>query len=203
MKIPFNKKTFNDYDHQIDKFNRLLRNLPERDKVKKAFDLTAKAHKGQKRDEGIPYLIHPVRLVNTLVEEFDEKDADILIAALLHDVVEDSDTTQEEISEQFGQRAGGFVEKLTRPRGEETEESKKRDKLIKHKKIMKAEDEVRFIKAVDLLDNLRSMFYRDDRGVRYKRHIHEAETMTLELAKSVNENISNKVRELLKVISRP
>ena len=68
----------------------------DRNLVLKAFSFAKEAHKGQKRLSGEDYIIHPLRIVNCLVFELSIKNTDLIIASILHDVVEDSNTTIKE-----------------------------------------------------------------------------------------------------------
>ena len=70
-------------------------------RIKDAYALAAKAHEGQKRKTGQPYIIHPVAVAKIAAEEL-ELDANTVIAAFLHDVVEDTPYTVEDIRAQFG-----------------------------------------------------------------------------------------------------
>ena len=80
----------------INYFNEL-----DKAQVIKAFDLTIKKHEGQKRASGEDYSIHPVSVAKILADM--NVDKDMVIAGLLHDVVEDTDTTTEDIEAAFSQ----------------------------------------------------------------------------------------------------
>ena len=82
------------------------------------------AHEKQFRDEGAPYVIHPVRISLTLFE-LEKATPTRVMAALLHDVVEDTGIPLEEITRRFGKRVATLVDNLTRPRPiDETDEQK-------------------------------------------------------------------------------
>ena len=66
-----------------------------------AIELATKAHKGQKRKTGEPYIIHPLSVAATLIDW--GMDIDSIIAGVLHDTVEDTSVTREEIETQFGE----------------------------------------------------------------------------------------------------
>ena len=70
------------------------------EKIKKAYEVAEKAHKGQLRQSGDPYISHPVSVAVILVDL--GMDTDCLCAALLHDVVEDTEVTLGTLSRQFG-----------------------------------------------------------------------------------------------------
>jgi len=80
-----------------------------------ALQLAAERHAGQTRRDGItPYVNHPVDVARILVRDGDiDDDDELLAAALLHDTVEDTDTTVEELEDRFGTRVAGLVEEMT------------------------------------------------------------------------------------------
>ncbi len=78
-----------------------------------AWELALTAHSGQLRQSGEPYVTHPLAVAE-LVYELIEPDADALCAALLHDVVEDSDTSLSLIEEQFGRHVAGIVDGVSK-----------------------------------------------------------------------------------------
>lgn len=119
----------------------LLQNLKknfseaEFQELKAAYDFSAAAHEGQKRQTGEPYFIHPCAVVNVLVDlGFD--DVSTLVAAFLHDVLEDTQVTADELEQKFGKEVLELVEGVT-----------KLDKI----KFVSAEDEQ--------AENLRKMFF--------------------------------------------
>ncbi|MBN2016019.1 bifunctional (p)ppGpp synthetase/guanosine-3',5'-bis(diphosphate) 3'-pyrophosphohydrolase [Candidatus Dojkabacteria bacterium] len=186
------KDRFTDLDYQYKKLLRSIRTLSSQKNIISSLKLARKAHSGQKRDEGQDFFIHPVRIANCLINELSTKNPDLIIAGILHDVVEDSETTINDIQNKFGKRVSTIVEIITR-------DPKKETKIEKHKRLMKKSAEIKLVKAVDRLDNMRSMPYRVDRGARFKRHLKEIFEMNLPLAKSVNPYI---LREMKKVIKR-
>ena len=107
----------------------------EFEELKAAYDFSATAHEGQKRQTGEPYFIHPCAVVNILVDlGFD--DVSTLVAAFLHDVLEDTPVTSDELEQKFGKEVLELVEGVT-----------KLDKI----KFVSAEDEQ--------AENLRKMFF--------------------------------------------
>lgn len=81
----------------------------------KCVNFCAIKHRFQKRKdpEGTPYINHPIGVANILVEEGGVTDPDVIMAALLHDTVEDTDTTLDEIEKQFGTKIRGIVCEVT------------------------------------------------------------------------------------------
>ena len=116
---------------------KLKKNFSEAEfqELKAAYDFSAAAHEGQKRQTGEPYFIHPCAVVNILVDlGFD--DVSTLVAALLHDILEDTPVTSDELEQKFGKEVLELVEGVT-----------KLDKI----KFVSAEDEQ--------AENLRKMFF--------------------------------------------
>jgi GTP diphosphokinase / guanosine-3',5'-bis(diphosphate) 3'-diphosphatase len=84
-------------------------------KLLEAASFAAAKHVDQKRkgDVGAPYINHPLEVANLLVNIGGVTDIDILIAALLHDTIEDTETTREEIAERFGENTAAIVVEVT------------------------------------------------------------------------------------------
>ena len=84
-------------------------------KFVEAASYAAKKHRNQKRKgaDGEPYINHPLEVANLLVKVGKLEDYDVLIAALLHDVVEDTETKKEELTELFGEAVSGYVSEVT------------------------------------------------------------------------------------------
>jgi guanosine-3',5'-bis(diphosphate) 3'-pyrophosphohydrolase len=84
-------------------------------KLLEAASFAAKRHTGQKRkgSDGEPYINHPLEVANLLANVGKVDDFDILIAAILHDTVEDVGVTKEEIIERFGPEVAGYVLEVT------------------------------------------------------------------------------------------
>ncbi len=91
-----------------------LRHLPEHEhkRVRKAYDLARKLHDGQKRKSGEPYFIHPVAVALKLARV--GADTETIIAALLHDTVEDTPITLEEIEKEFGETVTRLINGVTK-----------------------------------------------------------------------------------------
>lgn len=128
----------------------------DRKKIIAAFEFASRKHAGQRRDEGTAYIIHPVRVAITLLDDIGTWDADMVAGGLLHDVVEDCGVRIKTIRKQFGKRAAGFVLAMTRPRIRgEGEVEKEKHKIEKLASLAKASLELRMLKGADILDNLR------------------------------------------------
>ena len=82
------------------------------DLLRRVYDFAAKAHTGQQRLTGDPYIAHPLATAGVLAEL--EMDATSIVAALLHDVVEDQDYTIDDIKSEFGAEVAGLVDGVTK-----------------------------------------------------------------------------------------
>ena len=106
----------------VQKYKDLLRTsyqtLSEEDKsqIRLAFEVAVDAHQDQRRKSGEAYIFHPIAVAQIVAEEIG-LDATSIIAALLHDVVEDSDYTLEYIEEHFGENVARIVNGLTKIAG--------------------------------------------------------------------------------------
>lgn len=152
-------REFHDFTIQEDRFFDLLNGLPStsRATVKEAYLQARAAHDSQMRDDGTPYILHPLRAAISLISECGIKNTDILCAMLLHDVVEDTHVTLAAIEKLFGKNVAELVHNVTRARTvHPTEERVRRDKAAKFEKLLTADEETRTIKCADLLDNIRS-----------------------------------------------
>ncbi|MGN0454422.1 MAG: RelA/SpoT family protein [Ruminococcus sp.] len=127
------------------------------DKVEKAYRLAEEAHGDQRRLSGVPYILHPTSVACILVEL--GMDTDSIIAALLHDVVEDTHYTLEEIEEMFGKSVANLVDGVTKiskipySNREEQQAENIRKMLI----AMSNDIRVIIIKLADRLHNMRTI----------------------------------------------
>jgi len=100
------------YDDLIHHTYRKL-NEEQLELIKKAFDVAWDAHKDQRRKTGEPYIFHPIAVAKIVAEEIG-LGATSIAAALLHDVIEDSDYTYEDIEKLFGKKIADVVNGLTK-----------------------------------------------------------------------------------------
>ena len=154
-----------------------LFNQEKRLRILKALDLAKKSHKRQKRIEGDPFVIHPIRIVNIIIYDLKITDADMIISGLLHDVVEDTDTSIKKINQQFGKKIARLVLALTRDKNKETKE----EKFVK---TLRSPKSVRILKTCDWLDNLRSCALLTDHNEWWQRYTAQGKEMSVPLAKS-------------------
>ena len=133
-----------------------------------AFQYADQAHSGQLRKDGSPYITHPLAVAEIVAEL--ELDTDSIIAALLHDCIEDTGATHEEIAKLFGATVADLVEgvtKLTRVQYTSKEEEQM-ENLRKMLMAMAKDIRVILIKICDRLHNMRTMEYQTPRKQREK-----------------------------------
>lgn len=131
----------------------------ELSQIEQAYQFAKQAHEGQYRKSGGQYIDHPVDVAGILVDL--QMDAVTIVAALLHDVVEDTAVTVEEISEQFGQEAALLVEGVTKLKRMvyKTAEDQLAENHRKMFMAMAKDIRVILIKLADRLHNMRTLKY--------------------------------------------
>lgn len=144
----------------LDEYLRKSERSFERDKIKKAYDLANDAHRGQKRVSGEPYISHPVAVAYILAEL--GMDTDTLTAALLHDVVEDTAYSLEDIEDRFGEEIARLVDGVTKlgkiPLS--TKEEQQSENVRKMLLAMSQDIRVIIIKLADRLHNMRTLQFK-------------------------------------------
>ena len=130
--------------------------------VKKAYELAAKVHEGPKRLSGEPYIMHPLS-VALILARLGMDDASI-IAAMLHDTVEDTDLTNDEIKKEFGDTVAELVDGVTKigrvPL--QTKEEQQAENIRKMLIAMSRDIRVIIIKLADRLHNMRTLMYKPE-----------------------------------------
>ena len=128
--------------------------------IDRAVEYASNKHKDQKRKDGSPYIIHPLAVAEIVAEM--GLDLDAVLGALLHDCIEDTDASHEEIEHLFGQTVAELVEgvtKLTRANFSSTEQAQM-ENLRKMFMAMSKDIRVVLIKIADRLHNMRTMQYQ-------------------------------------------
>ena len=128
--------------------------------IQRAIRYAEKKHSAQKRKDGSPYIIHPLAVAEIVAEI--GLDTDAILGALLHDCIEDTDSTYDEISRQFGSTVAALVEGVTKLTRVEysTLEEQQMENLRKMFMAMSRDIRVILIKIADRLHNTRTMQYQ-------------------------------------------
>lgn len=156
----------NDYlqqlDHSVDEmFDRLSQRYQADDiiRLRQAYALAREAHNGQKRAAGEPYIMHPVAVARIVAEEF-MLDANSVVAAFLHDVVEDTPYTIEDIRERFGDDVAFLVKVVTKPSkvvGAAPDVRKQENNFRQLLDSLRHDIRAVFVKLADRLHNMRTL----------------------------------------------
>ncbi|KOA21077.1 GTP pyrophosphokinase [Clostridium homopropionicum DSM 5847] len=145
-------------DELLEKIDKNCTNV-NKDLIIKAYNYALSAHKEQKRVSGEPYIIHPVEVACILAEM--GLDENTIAASLLHDVIEDTDSTYKEIGQEFNFQVANLVEGVTKL-GKikyKTKEEQQAENVRKMLFAMTKDIRVILIKLADRLHNMRTLKY--------------------------------------------
>jgi len=124
-------------------------------KIEEAINIAIEAHGGQKRKiRNIPYIIHPLSVGIILARAGASED--VIVAGILHDVVEDSEMTNSRIEEKFGSTVADLVKDLTSENKGSTWDERKK---MQREHIGHMSHDALLIKSADTLDNMRDIAY--------------------------------------------
>ena len=142
-----------DLINKVRSYNKFLN--PET--LNKAYDFALKAHKTQKRDEGVPYIIHPIAVASILTEL--KLDSATIATGLLHDTIEDTYATYETIKEEFGQEVADLVDGVTKISLFENQAESNSKAENFRKLILATSKDIRvlLVKLADRLHNMRTI----------------------------------------------
>jgi len=148
----------------------------DEDALNRAYVFAMRAHGNQKRASGDPYFSHPLEVAGILTDY--RLDTNSIITALLHDTIEDTDATSEEIEEQFGVEVAQLVDGVTKLTQIElqSEESDQAENFRKLVLAMSEDIRVLLVKLADRLHNMRTLHFI---GNREKRRRIALETMEI------------------------
>ncbi len=160
-------------------FNDLLANIKsynnDTKKVEKAYKYAKYLHEGQYRQSGEPYISHPLNVAYILSEM--HADIDTICAGLLHDTLEDTNITKEEIAEEFNKDVANLVDGVTKI-SKMNFSTKKEQNLANTRKIITgitSDVRIIIIKLADRLHNMRTLEYKSE----FKQKENSMETMDL------------------------
>ncbi len=133
--------------------------------IGKAYQIADNMHQGQLRKSGEPYMIHPAAVAIILAEL--GMDDETIVAGLLHDAVEDTDYTKEQLEKDFGPEITNLVDGVTKLGSIvfESKEERQAENLRKMFLAMSKDIRVLIIKLADRLHNLRTINYMDERKI--------------------------------------
>jgi len=139
-------------------------------RIRNAYEFAEEAHRGQTRKSGEPYILHPVAVAEILANM--QMDVATVEAALLHDVVEDTNVTLEDLRERFGETLAGLVDGLTKLERIQfrTKEEQQNENYRKMFVAMANDIRVILIKLADRLHNMRTLKYQSEENQRRIAH---------------------------------
>ena len=162
----------NELINQIKSYNKFLNS----ETLNKAYNFALEAHQNQKREEGVPYIIHPVAVAKILTDL--KLDSATITTGLLHDTIEDTKVTYENVKKEFGEEVANLVEGVTKISELETKASAVSKAENFRKLILATSKDIRvlLVKLADRLHNMRTIHYVKDKN----KIIHKAkETMEI------------------------
>ena len=151
--------------NKVKSYNKFLN--PET--LTKAYEFALKAHRTQKRDEGVPYIIHPVAVADILSDL--KLDSATIATGLLHDTIEDTHATYDTIKEEFGQEVADLVDGVTKisqfqkKAGENSKAENFRKLILATSKDIR----VLLVKIADRLHNMRTITFVKDKEKQKKQ----------------------------------
>ncbi len=179
--------------NKVKSYNKFLN--PET--LSKAYEFAMKAHKTQKRDEGVPYIIHPVAVANILTDL--KLDSATITTGLLHDTIEDTHATYNTIKEEFGQEVADLVDGVTKI-SEFENQAVQNSKAENFRKLILATSKdirVLLVKIADRLHNMRTISFVKDKNKQIR-----IATETMEIYAPLADRMGmNRIRDELEDLS--
>ncbi|MFX1499572.1 MAG: HD domain-containing protein [Promethearchaeota archaeon] len=150
----------------------------------------------RRKSKEIPYVVHPIRITAILqAADFNEFDhEDLMIAALFHDLLEDTDTDLNEIENHFGKKIGKIVVELTKPEGAK---GRKKDNWLEN--FVNNSKEAKIIKLADRIDNILDM--QDIWDIEKQRSYLDQAKIILKSCGDANKQLAQKLDDLIEQIS--
>ena len=149
----------NDLIKQIKSYNKFLNS----ETLNKAYNFALEAHQNQKREEGVPYIIHPVAVAKILTDL--KLDSATITTGLLHDTIEDTKVTYESVKKEFGEEVAKLVDGVTKISALETKASAASKAENFRKLILATSKDIRvlLVKLADRLHNMRTIHFVKDK----------------------------------------
>jgi len=157
-----NKEIVNKY-RQLLRVSKWSREKGDITVIRKAFEKAVDAHSQMRRKSGEPYIYHPIAVARIAAEEIGLGTTSI-VCALLHDVVEDTDVTLDDIRQEFGEKEANIIDGLTKISGVYDTNSPQAENFRKMLLTMANDVRVILIKLCDRLHNMRTLEHMSDKG---------------------------------------
>lgn len=161
-------------------------------KLRDAFTYAVKHYDGEvRKGSNIPYIIHPLHILTILRSTgfSDFKNEDLMIAALFHDLIEDTEVCEEDIANHFGKKIASIVKELSNP-----EHGNKEDHF---RKLQDASYEAKVIKLADRIDNL-SDIHSINWPIEKKRSYLKQGKIILESCGEAHQDLADKLEEIIR-----
>ena len=183
----------NELIEKIKSYNKFLNS----ETLNKAYNFALEAHQNQKRDEGVPYIIHPIAVAKILTDL--KLDSATIATGLLHDTIEDTNATYETVKKEFGLEVANLVDGVTKISALEDKVSNNSKAENFRKLILATSKDIRvlLVKLADRLHNMRTInFVKDkDKKIRIAKE-------TMEIYAPLADRMGmNKIRDELEDLS--
>ena len=169
--------------------------IPQTQNWARALEFAKQMHEGQTRDEGTPYYEHIRGVMEILIKEANTVEDEVLTVAALHDILEDTECTYEQLQEEFGQAVADCVKLLTRDKENGQTFEEYAQKIFESEEFKYA----RKIKLADRLHNLRSL-PNTKNPQKIQRKIEETEKYILIYDKQSHKILMDKIKEQLNIL---
>ncbi len=183
----------NELIDKIKSYNKFLNSKS----LNKAYNFALDAHQNQKREEGVPYIIHPVAVANILTDL--KLDSATITTGLLHDTIEDTNVTYETVKKEFGEEVANLVEGVTKISALEDKASDSSKAENFRKLILATSKDIRvlLVKLADRLHNMRTIQF-----VKNKEKITRKAKETMEIYAPLADRMGmNRIRDELEDLS--
>ncbi len=172
--------------------------------LRKAIKFAFKSHRGQDRDgvAALPYITHPIDVLNLLRYEAEVTDETVLCAAVLHDTVEEADVTFKDIEKEFGKKVSDLVKELTREEPDEELRKLPEKELWKIRntalllEIDKMSDNAKRIKLADRCSNLTAAL-KTRTGEKLERYVGQSRQILAHIDREVSPPLWDRVQRMV------